>query len=103
MANDHEHENCNHDQDEWIVLVDEEGIEHRYELERVVELGEKKYVVMIPEIQESEEEEAHVFRLDTDENGEEVLMDVDDEEIEAIRQMLEDEDWDEEDGEDDEE
>jgi uncharacterized protein YrzB (UPF0473 family) len=106
MAHDHEHdhENCNHDhdQDEWIVLVDEEGVEHRYALERVVELGEKKYVIMVPEIQESDEDEAHVFRIDTDEEGEEILVDVDDEEIEQIQEALENEDWDGEDEEDEE-
>lgn len=107
MAHDHDHSNCNHDhdhdQDEWIVLVDEDGVEHRYALERVVEIGEKKYVIMVPEVQEGEEEEAHVFRIDTDEDGEEILVDVEDEEIEEIQQMLENEDWDGEDEEEDKE
>ena len=35
------------EQDDLLVLVDEEGEEHRYSLERIVELDEKKYVVMI--------------------------------------------------------
>lgn len=106
MAHEHDHEHCNHDhehdQDEWIVLVDEEGVEHRYALERVVEIGEKKYVIMVPEVQDSEEEEAHVFRIDNDEDGEEILVDVEDEEIEEIQQMLENEDWDGDEEEDEE-
>src|SRR5690606_38135527 len=75
-------------QDEFLVLVDEEGEEHRYSLERIVELDEKRYVVMIPEIQEGEEEEAHVFRLETEKDGEEVLVDVEDEELDKIQEFL---------------
>lgn len=79
------------EQDEWLVLVDEDGQEYRYSLERVVEMENKKYVVMVPEIQEGEEEEAHVFRLESDEDGEEVLVDVEDAELEKIQQMLDQE------------
>lgn len=79
------------EQDEWLVLVDEDGQEYRYSLERVVEMENKKYVVMVPEIQEGEEEEAHVFRLESDEGGEEVLVDVEDAELEKIQQMLDQE------------
>ena len=47
-------------------------------------MEEKKYVILVPEIQEDpEEEEAHVFRLETDETGEEILVDVEDEELEG--------------------
>ncbi len=76
------------EQDEFLVLVDEEGEEHRYSLERIVELDAKRYVVMIPEIQEGEEEEAHVFRLETEKDGEEVLVDVEDEELDKIQEFL---------------
>lgn len=78
-------------EDELLVLVDEDGKEHRYSLERIVELDEKKYVVMIPEIQEGDEEEAHVFRLETEEDGEEVLVDVEDEELDRIQELLDNE------------
>lgn len=86
-----------HNEEDWIVLVDEDGQEYRYSMERVIEVEDKKYVILIPEIQENElEEEAHVFRLETDENGEEILMDVEDEELDKIQQLIEDElaeDW----------
>ncbi|NLW55072.1 MAG: DUF1292 domain-containing protein [Firmicutes bacterium] len=86
-----------HNEEDWIVLVDEDGQEYRYSMERVIEVEDKKYVIIIPEIQENElEEEAHVFRLETDENGEEILMDVEDEELDKIQQLIEDElaeDW----------
>ncbi|HEY8345321.1 MAG TPA: DUF1292 domain-containing protein [Bacillota bacterium] len=75
---------------DWIVLVDEDGQEYRYTFERVLEMEEKKYVVLVPEIQENpEKEEAHVFRLETDETGEEILVDVEDAELEEVQQLLE--------------
>jgi uncharacterized protein YrzB (UPF0473 family) len=64
----------------WITLVDEEGHEHRFNLLNIVEIDNAKYAVMIPEIKESEDdqEEAVIFRIDTDEEGEEVLVDIED-------------------------
>jgi len=64
----------------WITLVDEEGHEHRFNLLNIVEVDESKYAVMVPEDQEKEEdqEEAVIFRIETDEEGEEVLVDIDD-------------------------
>ena len=44
--------------------------------------------MMIPEIQEGEEEEAHVFRLEVEKDGEEVLVDVEDEELDKIQELL---------------
>lgn len=84
-----------HNEEDWIVLVDEDGQEYRYSMERAIEVEDKKYVILIPEIQESEhDEEAHVFRLETDEKGEEILVDVEDEELDKIQQLLEDEESD---------
>ena len=75
---------------DWIVLMDEDGHEYRYSLERLLEVEDRKYVILIPEIQENEdEEEAHVFRLDTDEDGEEILVDVEDEELKEVQDLLE--------------
>ena len=101
---EHNHDECcghdhNHDmEEEWIVLVDEEGTEYRYSLERVLELENKKYAILVPELQDedTEADEAHVFRIDTDDAGDEVLVDVDDDEITKIQQALENEDWDDE-------
>ena len=74
---------------DWIILMDDDGNEYRYSLERLLEVEDRKYVILVPEIQESEdEEEAHVFRLDTDEDGEEILVDV--EEAEEITEERED-------------
>ncbi|HEY8464861.1 MAG TPA: DUF1292 domain-containing protein [Bacillota bacterium] len=65
-----------------ITLVDEDGQEHRFDLLNVVELDEHRYAVMIPEgttfENDDDEEEAVIFRIETDADGEEVLVDIED-------------------------
>lgn len=75
----------------WITLVDEEGHEHRFNLLNVLEVDGLKYAVMLPEVpQEEEEEEAVIFRIDTDEAGEDVLVDIeDDDEFAKVCEALE--------------
>lgn len=80
-------------------MVDEEGHEHRFNLLNIVEVENAKYAVMIPEIQETEEdeEEAVVFRIETDEEGEEVLVDIeDDDEFAKVCEALDELECDEE-------
>lgn len=76
----------------WITLVDEDGHEHRFNLLNVLEVDGLKYAVMLPEVPEEEEdEEAVIFRIDTDEAGEDVLVDIeDDEEFAKVCEVLED-------------
>ncbi|MGE5598264.1 MAG: DUF1292 domain-containing protein [Bacteroidota bacterium] len=83
-AGEGEHKVAEND-DDLVTLVDEEGHEHQFTLVDVVELDDRRYALMVPageeeEVGEDEEEEAFVFRLETDENGEEVLVDIDDDE-----------------------
>lgn len=75
-----------------ITLVDEDGNEHRFTLLNVLEVEGSKYAVMFPETAEEEDdEEAIIFRIDTDEAGEEVLVDIeDDNEFDKVCQVLED-------------
>ncbi|HOJ78072.1 MAG TPA: DUF1292 domain-containing protein [Bacillota bacterium] len=89
----------------WITLVDDEGVEHRFNLLNVVEVEGSKYAVLVPEAEitgNEEDEEAVIFKIETDENGEEVLVDIeDDEEFEKVcsyldELMFEDEDEDHE-------
>lgn len=76
----------------WITLVDEDGREHRFNLLNVLEVEGLKYAVMLPEVpEEDEDEEAVIFRIDADEAGEEVLVDIeDDEEFAKVCEVLED-------------
>lgn len=83
----------------WITLIDEEGNEHRFNLVNVLEMDGQKYAVMVPEQQTNEtEEEVFIFRMETDEDGEEVLVDIeDDEEFNRVCELLDElEDEDEE-------
>jgi uncharacterized protein YrzB (UPF0473 family) len=84
-----------------ITLVDDDGNEHRFDLLNIVEVDEIRYAVMIPEGAElegsdEEEEEAVIFRIETDDDGEEVLVDIEDDvEFEKVcdylDQMMEEE------------
>lgn len=64
-----------------LVLVDDEGIEHQFELLAELEIEEALYRVLIP-LEEEEEEECEVVILKVvyDEEGNEFLSDIDDEE-----------------------
>jgi uncharacterized protein YrzB (UPF0473 family) len=67
-----------------LVLVDDEGIEHQFELLAELEIEETIYRVLIPleDEEEEEEEECEVIILKVvyDEEGNEFLSDIDDEE-----------------------
>jgi uncharacterized protein YrzB (UPF0473 family) len=65
-----------------IVLMDDEGQEHEFMVVDFLEVGEKEYVVLLPldEEEEEDEGEAIVFRLELDEQGEEVLREIEDDE-----------------------
>lgn len=85
-----------------ITLVDEEGEEHQFVLLNVVEMDGAKYAVMVPEEEYSddEEQEAFVFRIETDEDGEEILVNIEDDEefakvCELLDEIMAEEDFDE--------
>jgi uncharacterized protein YrzB (UPF0473 family) len=90
-----------------IVLNDDEGHEHEFMHLATVEVEGNTYFVLLPveETEDDEEEaEAIILKLGKDENGEDMLMDIeDDEEWEKVAdawEAMEDEDEDEdEDGE----
>ena len=50
------------------------------------------YAVLLPE--ENQEDGAYIFRVEVDENGEDILMDIeDDDEFERVVSVLESDDW----------
>lgn len=66
---------------EFFTLTDEEGNESEFELIGTTEYKGKQYYAMIPAGEEQKEDEFCeyvVLRLDTDENGEETLVTIDD-------------------------
>jgi putative Holliday junction resolvase len=102
MAHDHDHE---HLEDEVITLTDEDGHEHQFAILDVIEVDNKEYAILIPageEVEDEEsEEEAVILRLETDETGEEILVDIEDDEewqkvAQAWEELVDEEEEDEE-------
>jgi uncharacterized protein YrzB (UPF0473 family) len=64
------------DDNELITLQDEHGLEHRFTLVDVVDVGGRRYAVLQPEEGEDDDPAAVVFRIE----GEERLVPIDDDE-----------------------
>lgn len=63
-----------------VVLQDEEGHEHEFEVADMYEIDGKEYAVLIPVDEEVDGEgNAFIFRVE-EENGEDVLVDIEDDE-----------------------
>ena len=70
------------ERDNIVVLTDEDGNEEEFEHIDTFDMNDSKYVVLIPVMEDDEfEEEGEIvfLRLEEDENGEEVLMGIEDE------------------------
>ncbi len=70
------------DMDKVLELVDEEGVDHDFEILDMIEMDGKKYFILLPLDDEEDEEEdaAIVMRVDVDENGEDLLCEIEDDE-----------------------
>ena len=83
----HEHEGCScgcgEEQDAGIItLVDDEGVEHEFEVADVLELDGSEYIALIPAYDEE----------DVDDDGELVVLKVVAEGVEEYLEAIEDED-----------
>ena len=63
-----------------VVLYDEEDNECRFEVLAVLDVDDGRYAILMPEDGNEEEEEAYVLRIEQDENGEDILVGIDDDE-----------------------
>ena len=72
-GHDHDHD---FDLDDTIVLIDEDETEHVFTILEYLEIDEQLYAVLMP--QDDQSEEAFIFRVEVDENGEETLTDIED-------------------------
>lgn len=68
------------DDKDIVVLYDEEDNECRFEVLAVLDVDDGRYAILMPESGEEEEEEAYVLRIEQDENGEDILVGIDDDE-----------------------
>ena len=66
--------------DDVLILVDEENQEHPFQRIDMVEVDGSQYAVLVPLEEGSDEDEAIILKIVVDENGEEVLYDIEDDE-----------------------
>jgi uncharacterized protein YrzB (UPF0473 family) len=63
-----------------VVLYNEEDKECRFEVLAVLDVDEGRYAILMPEDGDEEDEEAYVLRIEKDENGQDILIGIDDDE-----------------------
>lgn len=78
-----------------IVLTDENGEEIEFEVITKLDIEDKEYVIVVPKDEETDE--AVALRIDKDEDGNDLLVTVDDEDefaivVEAYETLFDDED-----------
>ena len=61
-----------------VLLVDEEGKEHEFQLVDMLEVEGTQYAVLSPIEDGEESEEAIILKVGLDSNGEEMLYDIED-------------------------
>lgn len=85
--------------EENLVLIDDEGNEHEFEIVDIMEVEGNRYVIMLPLGEELlEEEEAVVMKIILDEEGEEVFADIEsDEEWDKVEKAYAEMLWEDED------
>ncbi|MEW6182529.1 MAG: DUF1292 domain-containing protein [Bacillota bacterium] len=75
---------------EVITLVDEDGEEHDFEVLDILEVDGTEYAILLPVEEEEEAVEAIILKFSQDEEGNEILVDPEDEEWEKVADI-----WDE--------
>lgn len=67
--------------EEVITLVDEEGAEHDFEVIDIIEVEGSQYAILLPvEEEKGEDEEAIILKFTYDDDGNELLVDIEDDE-----------------------
>lgn len=83
----HCHDNCDCEEN-IIVLEDEEGNDHEFNIIDMLEIDGNRYAILMPI--NDEFDEAIILKIEADENGEEFLFEIeDDDEWEAVARAWE--------------
>ena len=89
---DHDHNCCDQDHEQeldWIEVQDEEGKTHKFLVDSIFELDEKQYALLLAEDQiKVEEPEFSVLRIDQDEDGNDVLVDLEEAEFARVCEAI---------------
>jgi uncharacterized protein YrzB (UPF0473 family) len=64
------------EEDEVVTLVDEEGAEHDFTVIDIIEVEGAEYAIMLPV--DEEDNEAIILKFSKDEEGNELLVDIED-------------------------
>jgi len=83
--------------DEVVTLLDEEGTEHDFNVIDIIEVDGSEYAILLPV--DEENNEAIILKFDKDEEGNELLVDIEDDEewekvSDAWEEMIADEEID---------
>lgn len=97
----HDHDHMHEEEFDTIVLTDDEGVDHEFLHLDTLEVSGSTYFVLMPvgeeEAEEEEADEAIILKLGKDAEGNEMLLDIeDDEEWEKVADAWESLDEDEE-------
>jgi len=65
---------------EIVTLVDEDGQEHDFAFVDSIEVDGEQYAILSPIDEEEESDEAIILKIGKDENGEDILFDIEDDE-----------------------
>ncbi len=86
---------------DFILLYDEEGNEAEFEIIASLEVNDIEYAILLPndidiESKAEEVDEVYILRMELDENGDDVLVGIEDENelndvIEAYEELIKDE------------
>lgn len=68
------------DQENTIILTDDEGQEHEFVVVDILESGDNEYAVLLPVETYNTSSEAIVLKIGLDEDGKEILYEIEDEE-----------------------
>jgi putative Holliday junction resolvase len=91
----------NADDDEIITLTDEDGEDHDFVVVDVIEVSDQEYAILLPyEAADEEEAEAVILRVEKSDDGDDQLVEIEDEAewqavVDAYEAVLESEDEDE--------
>lgn len=67
------------DYENTIILTDEEGQEHEFVVVDILEVEDREYAILLPAEMDVDSGEAIVLKVGHDEDGSEVLYEIDDE------------------------
>ena len=80
MSDEDRMHGMNEDEDEVITLTDEDGADHDFVVVDVIEVNAHEYAILLPyEAADEEEAEAVILRLEKSDDGDDQLVEIDDE------------------------